>query len=185
MLIANKENSNAISVISDENPTKSNKSFKARKSSNKNGIYDFFEIFLQRITNRTQTNKKATKKQKSTKKSLIQNNETLGTLNITDSNVINNDIFTTQHSFFTCKLCLNEFKSDLFKLNNCEHSFCVECLQSYLKLEIMESRISIKCPQCTEEMHPNDIYQSILTQTQQKSILFCFYQFYHRVMELG
>lgn len=47
----------------------------------------------------------------------------------------------------------------MYPLETCEHSFCVQCLRQYLKYQIMEARVSISCPQCSEKMHPSDIYR--------------------------
>ena len=67
----------------------------------------------------------------------------------------------------TCQLCLNqcsfEDKGDssnyMYQIDSCKHSFCIDCLRLYLKYQIVESRVSISCPQCSEKMHPNDIYE--------------------------
>jgi hypothetical protein len=57
-----------------------------------------------------------------------------------------------------CSLCLNEYTSDLFpSLRNCQHLFCMVCLQQYTRIEIQEGRVNLKCPQCNEILHPNDI----------------------------
>ena len=46
----------------------------------------------------------------------------------------------------------------MYGLDSCEHSFCVDCLRLYLKYQIIESRVLVSCPQCSEKMHPSDIY---------------------------
>ena len=57
-----------------------------------------------------------------------------------------------------CPLCTAECTLDQFPLlRNCPHLFCMECLHTYTKLEIQEGRVNLKCPQCTELIHPNDI----------------------------
>lgn len=57
-----------------------------------------------------------------------------------------------------CPLCMGHYTSDQFPmLRNCPHQFCMECLHTYTKLEIQEGRVNLKCPQCTELIHPNDI----------------------------
>ncbi|XP_054157709.1 E3 ubiquitin-protein ligase RNF19B-like [Oppia nitens] len=61
-----------------------------------------------------------------------------------------------------CPLCLLEQPYSHFpELCTCSHRACHPCLQQYLKIEILESRININCPECTEPLHPNDI-QKIL-----------------------
>ena len=55
-----------------------------------------------------------------------------------------------------CPLCMAECTLEQFPmLHNCPHLFCMECLHTYVKIEIQEGRANLKCPQCTELMHPN------------------------------
>ena len=55
-----------------------------------------------------------------------------------------------------CPLCMAECTLEQFPhLRNCPHLFCMECLHTYVKIEIQEGRANLKCPQCTELMHPN------------------------------
>ena len=62
-----------------------------------------------------------------------------------------------------CPLCMAECTLDQFPLlRNCPHLFCMECLHTYTKLEIQEGRVSLKCPQCTELIHPNGKNNDIL-----------------------
>lgn len=57
-----------------------------------------------------------------------------------------------------CPLCYGtETAQGFFILLNCKHYACRNCLESYLTIEIFESRTEIACPQCTESMHPSDI----------------------------
>ncbi len=42
---------------------------------------------------------------------------------------------------------------------------CRECLRQYLRIEIMESRVNIACPECSERFHPNDISMILNDQT--------------------
>lgn len=57
-----------------------------------------------------------------------------------------------------CSLCLAETSGDQFpNLRNCHHLTCVVCLQQYVRIEIQEGRVNLKCPQCSEILHPNDI----------------------------
>merc|ERR1719320_1112860 len=57
-----------------------------------------------------------------------------------------------------CALCLGESPGDQFpQLRNCQHLTCVTCLQQYVRIEIQEGRVNLKCPQCSEILHPNDI----------------------------
>ena len=62
----------------------------------------------------------------------------------------------TEGSLRECPLCFAQCTLDQFPhLRNCPHLFCMECLHTYTKLEIQEGRVNLKCPQCTELIHPN------------------------------
>lgn len=76
-----------------------------------------------------------------------------------------------------CQLCYMKYEQpdDMYTMFNCKHIACRVCLESYLTIEITESRTDIgkleikyserinkrfdilACPQCTEPMHPSDI----------------------------
>lgn len=58
-----------------------------------------------------------------------------------------------------CQLCYMRYDQpdDMYSLLQCRHSACRICLESYLTIEITESRTDIACPQCSEPMHPSDI----------------------------
>jgi len=57
-----------------------------------------------------------------------------------------------------CPLCLAEtVPSEFPNLRNCQHLCCIVCLQQYVRIEIQEGRVNLKCPQCSEILHPNDI----------------------------
>ncbi|XP_013777466.1 E3 ubiquitin-protein ligase RNF19B-like isoform X1 [Limulus polyphemus] len=57
-----------------------------------------------------------------------------------------------------CPFCLLELPVQCFpELSSCSHRACYNCLQTYFKIEISESRVNISCPECTEPLHPNDI----------------------------
>lgn len=61
-----------------------------------------------------------------------------------------------------CPLCYStDSAQGFYVLLNCKHMACRSCLESYLTIEIFESRTEIACPECTEAMHPSDI-QSLL-----------------------
>lgn len=45
----------------------------------------------------------------------------------------------------------------MFTMFSCKHTACRVCLESYLTIEITESRTDIACPQCAEPMNPSDI----------------------------
>ena len=59
-----------------------------------------------------------------------------------------------------CPLCYCEVSSEQFPaLRSCHHLSCVVCLQKYVRIEIQEGRVNLRCPhtQCSENLHPNDI----------------------------
>ncbi|CAD5230695.1 unnamed protein product [Bursaphelenchus okinawaensis] len=61
-----------------------------------------------------------------------------------------------------CQVCFVQQSAQNFPvLSNCDHRPCHGCLIKYLQIEIMESRISLACPECVIELHPNDI-QTVL-----------------------
>uniref|UniRef100_A0A1I7S693 RBR-type E3 ubiquitin transferase n=1 Tax=Bursaphelenchus xylophilus TaxID=6326 RepID=A0A1I7S693_BURXY len=61
-----------------------------------------------------------------------------------------------------CQVCYIHQEEEEFPiLRNCDHRPCKRCLIRYLQIEIMESRISLACPECITELHPNDI-QAVL-----------------------
>ncbi|XP_014262671.1 E3 ubiquitin-protein ligase RNF19B-like isoform X2 [Cimex lectularius] len=65
---------------------------------------------------------------------------------------------TKSDGLIECNLCLSELAPEYFPhLITCPHRFCYDCFQTYLRMEISESRVSVSCPQCSEPMHPNDI----------------------------
>lgn len=60
-----------------------------------------------------------------------------------------------------CLCCHQRTAQDIRGLILCNHFACQECLESYLVIEITESRIDIACPLCPQPIHPTDI-QTIL-----------------------
>ncbi|CAG5130442.1 unnamed protein product, partial [Candidula unifasciata] len=58
-----------------------------------------------------------------------------------------------------CPVCMVDKPKDCFReISTCHHRCCSECLKNYFKIEIMESRLAIACPECSELFHPNDIH---------------------------
>ncbi|KAI1723522.1 IBR domain, a half RING-finger domain-containing protein [Ditylenchus destructor] len=59
-----------------------------------------------------------------------------------------------------CPICYNKKPLSSFPdlLTSCGHRSCRSCLLKYLRMEIMESRTAITCPECAEPFHVNDIY---------------------------
>lgn len=45
----------------------------------------------------------------------------------------------------------------LYTLLSCKHTACRVCLESYLTIEITESRTDIACPSCDVLIHQSDI----------------------------
>ncbi|KAI6230354.1 RBR-type E3 ubiquitin transferase [Aphelenchoides fujianensis] len=50
-------------------------------------------------------------------------------------------------------------------LTNCAHRTCRTCLENYLQIEIMESRVVVNCTECSAPIHPNDIYAALCMNT--------------------
>ncbi|XP_044524585.1 E3 ubiquitin-protein ligase RNF19A [Gracilinanus agilis] len=60
--------------------------------------------------------------------------------------------------FMECPLCLLRHSKERFPdIMTCHHRSCVDCLRQYLRIEISESRVNIRCPECTERFNPHDI----------------------------
>ncbi|XP_053718012.1 E3 ubiquitin-protein ligase RNF19A-like isoform X1 [Synchiropus splendidus] len=65
---------------------------------------------------------------------------------------------SSSEEFLQCPLCLVRQKREHFpELVTCPHRSCLDCLREYLRIEILESRINIKCPECFECLNPQDI----------------------------
>ena len=62
-----------------------------------------------------------------------------------------------------CRVCLSVKDRDEFpEVQTCAHRTCVDCLQEYFRTEIWESRIVIKCPECTEPIDTNRIHAILM-----------------------
>ncbi|XP_059154380.1 E3 ubiquitin-protein ligase RNF19B-like [Physella acuta] len=62
-----------------------------------------------------------------------------------------------------CPVCLVEkSKENFLEISTCHHRCCSACLKEYFRIEIMESRLAIACPECSELFHPNDIRAIVL-----------------------
>lgn len=62
-----------------------------------------------------------------------------------------------------CPLCLAELPVEFFPVvQSCHHRSCYDCFQQYLKVEISESRVNIACPECSEPLHPNGEYITLI-----------------------
>ncbi|XP_065113300.1 E3 ubiquitin-protein ligase RNF19B [Paramisgurnus dabryanus] len=58
-----------------------------------------------------------------------------------------------------CPLCLLSQPHGHFpRLSSCQHRACNDCLRQYLRIEILESRVSIACPQCPEALALPDVH---------------------------
>lgn len=76
--------------------------------------------------------------------------------NNSNNNVNNNS--RTNRSGQECPLCYcPETSQGFYTMLNCKHYACRTCLESYLTIEIFESRTEIACTQCSDAMHPSDI----------------------------
>lgn len=76
-------------------------------------------------------------------------------------NYVQDDSISSQsmEECIECQVCFSYRPVSQFPtLTNCSHRPCRICLEIYLKIEIMDSRVIVSCPECSELMHPNDIY---------------------------
>jgi len=65
-----------------------------------------------------------------------------------------------------CPICMYPLPAECFpELMSCSHRSCYNCLQTYLRIEIMESRVNITCPECIESIHPTDISKILNDET--------------------
>jgi E3 ubiquitin-protein ligase RNF19A len=135
-------------------------------STNKNSLHN--------NNNNKNNNVSSSNKSSISKKSNKENTKSSNIIEISSSSKIinlnptsNNDNNSSISNIAICQLCFNEcpryalpgsFTNYMYNIDTCEHSFCFECLRQYLKYQIIESRVSISCPQCNEKMHPSDIY---------------------------
>ena len=116
-------------------------------------------------SNKFSTSKKSSNKENNKSSTIIEISSSSKVINLNPATTINND---SNSNTAICQLCFNECpkyelpgssnNNYMYNIDTCEHSFCFECLRQYLKYQIIESRVSISCPQCNEKMHPSDIY---------------------------
>lgn len=74
-----------------------------------------------------------------------------------------------RQSIQTCSLCYDEkLGKDFFRINNCKHVFCAQCIGEYSKIYVKEGTIQLlKCPErgCDEKLG-DDIMQAVLDDTE-------------------
>lgn len=74
-----------------------------------------------------------------------------------NSSNVNNNSRSNRNSQ-ECPLCYApDTPQGFYTMSNCKHYACRICLESYLHIEIFESRTDIACTQCADSMHPSDI----------------------------
>lgn len=56
-------------------------------------------------------------------------------------------------SFVPCRICLDDFpEAEAISIpGNCKHTFCKDCLSTYVTVKLKEGRYPIVCPSCTTE----------------------------------
>ncbi|VDN05755.1 unnamed protein product [Thelazia callipaeda] len=73
--------------------------------------------------------------------------------------VQHNDSFVSFRKCRECPLCfIRQPLMNFPRISCCNHRSCKSCLVQYLQVEIMESRVQLTCPECSELLHPTDIY---------------------------
>lgn len=63
-----------------------------------------------------------------------------------------------QSQMIECALCCELVPPISFRvLTNCQHFYCSICVRKYITQCILENRIEVPCPGCSENIHPDDI----------------------------
>lgn len=56
---------------------------------------------------------------------------------------------STRH-YSDCGICLESFKQeDMVEVEVCLHTFCRDCLRTYIETKVQDRKYPIVCPQCT------------------------------------
>ncbi|KAF4593021.1 hypothetical protein EYR38_008728 [Pleurotus pulmonarius] len=67
---------------------------------------------------------------------------------------------------FSCSICLDDHpEDDVALIPSCEHSFCRDCLRSYITSKISEHRYPVFCPVCTtlsDQQSPGVIDEEVI-----------------------
>jgi hypothetical protein len=59
-----------------------------------------------------------------------------------------------------CKICLDDTKASNIYILDCDHKFCLQCLQQYISVKINNGEVdSIKCPDCKRPLSVTEIKQ--------------------------
>lgn len=57
-----------------------------------------------------------------------------------------------KRSRFTCGVCFDMYAvGDGADVEECDHMFCIECLEGYIETKVQERRFPILCPSCVAE----------------------------------
>ena len=77
-----------------------------------------------------------------------------------------------------CLMCFEKMEKELCILANCEHIFHKECVQSYLKAEIDQSKCPLLCPllNCKIEIAPRDMNRALKQEEMEKFQKYSFLQ---------
>ncbi|KAI6209928.1 RBR-type E3 ubiquitin transferase [Aphelenchoides besseyi] len=99
-----------------------------------------------------------------------QNRQPLTTVNSTDNigtfrrrymDSLSNEASDSSEMIECPVCCVLQASSQYPHLTNCSHRTCRNCLENYLQIEIMESRVVVNCTECSAPIHPNDIYTTL------------------------
>ncbi|KAF9499666.1 hypothetical protein BDN71DRAFT_1441837 [Pleurotus eryngii] len=67
---------------------------------------------------------------------------------------------------FSCSICLDDHpEDDVALIPSCEHSFCRDCLRSYITNKVSEHRYPVFCPVCTtlaDQQSPGIIDETVI-----------------------
>jgi len=69
-------------------------------------------------------------------------------------------------SFVPCRICLDDFpEAEAISIpGNCKHTFCKDCLLTYVTVKLKEGRYPIACPSCTTEGMDVHVTEGVLEQ---------------------
>ena len=69
-----------------------------------------------------------------------------------------------------CKICMDVVETDVFMLRNCEHIFHKDCLHSFFKTEIENSKCPLICPllECKIVTAPVDMHKILTEEEMEK-----------------
>ncbi|EFA85139.1 hypothetical protein PPL_02138 [Heterostelium album PN500] len=90
----------------------------------------------------------------------LQNEEYLRIINEENENARAINEFYEENATTECIICTNDYdKYNMYKLENCDHSFCYDCIRNHIKAKVDIGQYNIKCPdpECKKEIHQVEV----------------------------